>query len=198
MIEHGPVNESQVVLAFLKAEVDSPRYRDHVQDLLKLTGLSRGKLIDDPDVDNECCNAVRRILLFYRGFAQRELLFRGFPTVVNWRLVELEPDELSRLKYIRNADWLAHSDQTRRPQRVVERMARGELGDDPGKHVLAIQEKLKRGERLPELVAAEGQGDDLILIEGHCRATAYVGMDWRENIPMFLAYSTSMAQWDYY
>lgn len=198
MIEHGSVNESQVVLAFLRAEVDSPRYRDHVQALLKLTGVSRGKLIDDPDVDNDCCNAVRRILLSYRGFPQRQFLFRGFPTVVDWRLTELEPNDLSRLKYIRNADWLIHSDNTRRPLRVIERMAKGELADDPGKHVLAIQEKLKRGERLPELVAAEGQSNDLILIEGHCRATAYVGMDWRENVPMFLASSSSMAQWDYY
>jgi hypothetical protein len=77
-------------------------------------------------------------------------------------------------------------------------MAKGELDDDPGKHVIAIQERLKRGERLPELVAAEGEGGELILIEGHCRATAYVGMDWRENIPMFLAFSPLMAQWVFY
>jgi hypothetical protein len=45
-------------------------------------------------------------------------------------------------------------------------------------HVLAIQERLERGERLPELVAAEGQGEDLILIEGHCRrqpTSAWIG-----------------------
>lgn len=198
MIDHGPVNESQVVLAFLKAEVDSPRYRDNVMGLLKMFGLGRAKLIDDPDVDNDCCNALRRILLSYRGFAQREFLFRGFPTVVSWRQVDLEPRDLSRLRYIRNPDWMAVSENTRQPRRVIERMARGELGDNPGKHVLAIQERLRRGERLPELVAAEGPGTDLILIEGHCRATAYVGMDWRENIPMFLASSISMAQWDYF
>jgi hypothetical protein len=198
MIEHGTVDESQVVLAFLKAEVDSPRYRDHVQSLLKLVGINRGKLIDEPDMKNDCCNALRRILLSYRGFPQRESLFLGFPIVVNWRLVELEPHDLSRLKYIRNPDWLAHSDQTRRPQRVLERMAKGEIGDDPAKHVLAIQERLKRGERLPELVAVEGQGKDLILIEGHCRATAYIGMNWSENIPIFLASSISMAQWAFY
>ena len=198
MIDRESVDESQVVLAFLKAEINSPRYRDHVHGLLRLTGIDRGKLIDDPDMENDCCNALRRLLLSYRGFPQREALFQGFPTVVNWRLVELEPNDLSRLKYIRNPDWLAHSDNTRRPQRVLDRMAKGELGDDPGKHVRAIQERLKRGERLPELVAAEGQGNDLILIEGHCRATAYVGMDWRENIPMFLASSISMAQWAFY
>jgi hypothetical protein len=69
MIGRESVDESRVVLAFLKAEVDSPRYRDHVHNLFRLTGIDRGKLIDDPDMENDCCNALRRLFLSYRGWA---------------------------------------------------------------------------------------------------------------------------------
>jgi hypothetical protein len=61
-----------------------------------------------------------------------------------------------------------------------------------------IQESLERGEKLPELIAADGEKGDLILIEGHCRAAAYVGLKWSTSIPMFLASSPFMHGWHFY
>ncbi len=87
---------------------------------------------------------------------------------------------------------MAFSENTRRPSRVAERIANDELLDDPGRAIIAVQEKLRQGERFPELMAAEGNGDDLILIEGCYRATAYVGLNWSESIPMFLGSSPQM------
>jgi len=71
MIECGPANESEVVLAFLKPEVDSPRYRDVVQDALEQFG--RGSLVDNPVLDDDLCNGIRRMVLHYRGFDTREV-----------------------------------------------------------------------------------------------------------------------------
>jgi hypothetical protein len=134
-------------------------------------------------------------MLNYRGFEKRQALFLGFPIDVYWRRVELEPHELGRLKYMREQHWDSFSKETRRPVRVLERIVSGELSDDPGRHVMAIQQRVKEGGRFPELIAAEGPGDDLILIEGLCRATAYVGVEWQENIPIFLASSPTMDRW---
>ncbi len=200
MIELRPARECEVVSAFLKAEVDSSRYRTDILSRLALRGLSRDQLIDNPDLNNEQHNTVRqRILAEYRGYGRGEALFHGFPTDVHWRRIELEPQELGRLKYPNKEEhWMKFSEGTRQPLRVAQRIARGELREDPGQRIMAIQEKLRRGERFPELIAAEGERGALILIEGLSRATAYVGMDWAENIPMFLASSPLMRQWHWY
>ena len=79
---------------------------------------------------------------------------------------------------------------------MAERIANHELHENLGKAIIAIQEKLQRGERFPELIAAKGNGNDLILIEGHTRATAYVVLKWPENIPMFLGSSPRMHEWN--
>jgi hypothetical protein len=163
-------------------------------------GLLRDQLIDNPDLDNEHHNLIRQdILGGYRGYGRGVGLFYLFPADVRWLRVELEPHELGRLKYIgRDENWLSFSEETRRPSRVVERIANSELLENPGRAIIAIQEKLRHGERLPELIVAEGNGDDLILIEGHYRATAYVGLHWSENIPMFLGSSPQMHNWHWF
>jgi hypothetical protein len=199
MIQLGQVRESEIVLTFLKAEINSA-YGQSILQLCQIFGATSQELIDRADLDSDYYNAVRGAVLdCYRGYLRRTLLFAGFPKNVTWRRVELEPHELGRLKYIddKDKDWMSYSQKTRLPQRVVERIARGEL---PGleKKVCGIQEKLRRGELLPEIIAADGENGDLILIEGHCRATAYVGLNWSENIPMFLGSSPQMPNWYYF
>ncbi len=110
MIELGPARGCEVVLAFLKAEVDSPRYGCHIARQLQALCLSRTLLIDSPDLDNENHNLIRLAMLDYRGFRNRGALFHQFPADVLWRRVELEPHELGRLKYIgKDENWMSFS-----------------------------------------------------------------------------------------
>jgi hypothetical protein len=81
---------------------------------------------------------------------------------------------------------------------VADRIARRELPDSFAQTVAAIQDKLKRNETLPELVAVEGEGDKLILIEGAHRITAYVGLNWQANIPTIIGRSALMPNWHWY
>jgi len=77
-------------------------------------------------------------------------------------------------------------------------MARRELPDSFAETVAAIQGKLKRNETLAELVAVEGEGGQLILIEGAHRITAYVGLNWQANIPAIIGRSALMPNWYWY
>jgi hypothetical protein len=199
MIELGQARECEVILAFLTAEAESPGYSETIRSLLEQIGVSREKLIDDPNLDSDCCNALRGIVLDgYRGYMRRRNLFLGFPKPVDWRRVQLEPDDFNRLRYVaKEPSWEKCSQGTRLPQRVVERIARGEL-PDLQKKIAGIQENLRRGKLFPEIIAAEGEKGDLILIEGHSRATAYVGLGWNTNIAAFLASSPFMHRWYFY
>jgi hypothetical protein len=48
----GAISEHDMVLAFLRAEFDAPRYRDFYLAALRSVGGSRQHLIDDADLDN--------------------------------------------------------------------------------------------------------------------------------------------------
>jgi hypothetical protein len=198
MIDIRPARESEVVFAFLKAEIDYSDARQRIHQHVQALGVTKREILDDSNLDDDYYNALRAIIFdSYRGYLRRIALFAGFPKEVNWRRVELEPPDLDRLRYVSSAEWLPMSEETRHPQRVVDRIARGELPHLAQK-VAAIQERLNRGETLPELAAVEGQGSDLILIEGAHRTTAYVGLRWSENVPAFLGSSSLMRGWQFF
>lgn len=201
MLELDPARECEVVLAFLKAEVESSRYRNHIARGLTSYGATRGELIDSADLNDARQNTVRaQILDSYRGFERRAYLFRGFPKSVEWRRVEVEPDDQELLRFIREENWLRFTHNSRKPQDLWKRIAAGdpEVQADPGSRVLAIRERLERGESFPELVAAEGEGGTLVVLEGNTRVTAYVGLEEKRNIPMFVASSPLMPRWAFY
>jgi hypothetical protein len=200
MIQLGPARESDVVLAFLKAEIDYSDHRQQIHQYMQMLGVTRQELLDDASLDNDYYNAVRAFVFdCYRGYLRRDALFIRFPKRVNWRRVELEPADIGRLTYIANEpSWDSYSQRTRSPQVVADRIARRELPDSFAQTVAAIQDKLKRNETLPELVAVEGEGDKLILIEGAHRITAYVGLNWQANIPTIIGRSALMPNWHWY
>ena len=199
MIEIAPTSEAAVVLAFLKAEIDYSPHRPHIHQLLQMLRATRQELIDDADLGVDYQNAARAVLLdCYRGYLKRDCFFIGFPKKVNWRRVELESADFQRLLYIANESaWDRYSQKTRSPQLVADRIARGEL-PDLGPKVTAIREKLERNETFPELVAVEGEGNALVLMEGAHRATAYVSLKWKGNVPAIIGSSPLMHNWHWY
>lgn len=199
MIERGPAIEREIILAFLKAEVDSPRFGAYLLPQLAPTGFSRQQLIDNADLDDQRQNVVRRaILQAYRGFGANNWLFRGFPDDVAWRRTEIEPTDHERLRFANVPEWVQLSDETRLVGQLARKLSDDAIPPDLVGHIKAIQNALTAGKQLPELIAAEGSGGTLILVEGHCRATAFVSLGWKENIPIFLASSSSMNRWQWY
>lgn len=202
MIERGNARECEMILAFLKAEVGIERWIEYTLPAFKQlerSDLTLDKLIHEADLNNEDHNTARRQMLGnYRGYGRNEALFRGFPPDATWRRVELEPQDLSSLLYCAEPNWNRFSHGTRRPAVVAQRISNGELDGDPAPRVRAIEERLKTGDRLPELITAEGVNGKLILIEGHSRATAYAGLNWNENLPVLIASSSTIDQWQFF
>ena len=199
MLELGPAEETEVVLAFLKAEVEASRHGQALQHWLARSGSTREELIDNADLADMTQNHVRRsILQNYRGFQANQFLFTGFPEDAAWRRVEIEPHEICRLRYAKYKDWVVFSGGTRKPSDLVAKMARDQIPFEDAKRFRAIQDAIARGKQFPELIAAEGQNGELILIEGHSRATAYVACCFAKNVKMFLASSPSMHGWVFY
>ena len=63
MIDLGPANEDEVVLAFLQAEIDSARFGSCYATILFNSGLDRHSMIDNPDRNSPRDNSIRGELL---------------------------------------------------------------------------------------------------------------------------------------
>jgi hypothetical protein len=196
MIERGPATADDVVLAFVRAEVDSSRFGDCYRRFLANSRLSRSELIERADVTNPAQNEARaQLLQACRGYPNR-LVFRGFPADIEWRRADIEHSELERLRYANYADWTALSGGTRR---VVDAVGNVDGSSDMKRvePIKGIAKRLREGYRFAELIAVE-QGRNLVLVEGHARATAYAMVRPPWNLELFVGSSARFGDWAFY
>jgi len=196
MIEQGPATENDMVVAFLRAEIDSSRFGKHIRIRLAERGLDR-HLIDEPNLADVGENSIRKqILASFRGYGVGRFLFDRFPEDATWRRVRLELHDFETLRYADYKTWVDFSDGTRLVS-IGGRNFRRLPHDSETCHMNAITEALRNGVRFPELIAAQHHDGSLILIEGHSRATVYV-MEQFEDVDVLVASSLSMPKWFYY
>jgi hypothetical protein len=148
------VDESVVVAAFLRAELDSERFADELRDALKAAGRDE-TLITEPDLENADDNAARNAVLeAYRG----GYLGAWFHEA-EWMRAELEPAEVLDVRYIAWDFWLELTEGSRLP---ADGAARFRAGGTFLSYVHAA----------PLIVIRAGPRDHLVVVEGHVRLTA--------------------------
>jgi hypothetical protein len=201
MIELGPATENDMVLAFLRAEVDSPRfgahYRPHL-DRSNALGITRERLIENADLNSSRDNALRiELLKAVRGYRANSFLFRSFPDNVMWRRVGVEPADWISVRYANHAEWVELSRDTR----VVTDGARNIdsiIVKDANANIRALAAELGEGKRYPDLIGVDDGNNVIILIEGHCRATAYALARLQEIVWCIVGSSTHIKDWAFY
>ncbi len=199
MVKIGPVSEDEVVLAFLRGEIDSPRFGPSYSAILTNSRLSRVQLIDNADLSNVSDNHVRSELLkAVRGYRAGTYLFHGFPPSVRWGRVRLEPPEVGQLRYANYPTWIQLSNGSRLVADGARNVDRVQTQENTNDNIRAVAFALKAGQRYPELITAESHDGALILIEGHTRATAYVLSGLSESVDCFVASSPAMRGWAFY
>lgn len=66
-------------------------------------------------------------------------------------------------------------------------------------NVTAIADRLRNGDRFPPLIAVQCAGfSDVVLIEGHNRATAYALTGLPDEIEVFIGTSAQIRFWPFY
>lgn len=201
MHDFRPAAESEVVLAFLRGEIDSDRFGNDVRRAL--TDAGGLELVRSPDLGSEAENRAReRALAAARGWRDTEL-FEGFPETVDWYHGVLQPDVLSRVRFIDYSYWNELSGGSRRPSDVLPTLRSGklpawltELGTDWCSEFAA---QLATAEVVDDpIVMATPDLGDLVLLEGHARLTAIFvgGLQRRLTVRAYLGLSAEIEQWD--
>jgi hypothetical protein len=198
MIEQRPATVDEMVLAFLRAEIDTPTDRRQLfVDAFGQVAVERAQLIDDADLKSPQQNdARRRVLIYARG-----ALFIGFPRDTAWRLVTVTPTEVKAFKYAKSAGSHPLLCSTRIVEDGVQNLDQVQNKDIKqfSDRVTNIVDRLRQGKRFPPLIAAQCTGiADVVLMEGHTRATAYALTDLPDEIEVFIGTSAHMRRWRFY
>jgi hypothetical protein len=195
-----PVSESEVVLAFLRGEIDSVRFGNDVRcALVEAGGL---ELVQNPDLGSEEENQARaQALAAARGWRDSEL-FEGFPEKVEWYHGELSPDELARVRFINYSYWNALSGGSRRPSDVLPTLLAGRLprwlNNLGTSWCFEFAAELTTTEVVEDLIVMGTPGlRELVLLEGHARLTAIFvgGLQRRLAVRTYLGLSDEIEQW---
>jgi len=188
-----------MVLAFLRAEADGPRHRD------AFAALDR-RLVEQPDRTDAAQNAARfDVLAAYRGDMRTGTGYLGpLPSDVRWQRWALTPDELGGVRYANYLTWIKLSGGTRRIRdgaANVDRLQCYENGHDINAGIRATARAIDDGNPMPELIAVAGAADgrDLVLLEGHTRATAYlIARRAPAEVTVLVGWSATMDQWPWF
>jgi hypothetical protein len=105
------VSERAMVAAFLRAEIDSPRWGATILDRLNQDGRSRA-VVDNPNLLDDTENIYRASLLAFRGYRNRAI-FYGFPEVVQWQAISMTRGDLEVTLVMDSAPWPEFSGGTR-------------------------------------------------------------------------------------
>lgn len=193
MLELGPGSEADMVAAFLRAELDSPRWAADVSAGLARIGASRA-LIEQADPSNSAENRERVQVLAYRGYPERTALFAGFPTNVAWQRATLDATDLARVRVLNQPHWVTYSG----PSRLAANAAGGVATGSEAGHVAAVAAILRDGGSVPEVIVVGTSLDDLVILEGHVRVMAALGGSPPPNLSAFVGVSPDMANWAFY
>lgn len=121
------VNEDEVIAEFLKAEFYQPefdRYRDRFYNI-----------VHHPDLNDKRENKIRRALLFRR----RGRMWRELPTDTQWWRVELDGDDLARIRAFPRKQWRSFAAGNFYLVDMIERIRRKVEAVDGNKFSLKIR-----------------------------------------------------------
>lgn len=198
MIEVRAATVDEMILAFLQADIETldPDRKKWYADALGARRADRSTLIHRGDVHDPRQNADRRFVLGVRGYGAKQALFTGFPDDTCWRLVTVTPTEAKGLKYANHLpNWARVSGGTRLVGNAVGNLDQVQNAEI-NRNVTGIAARMRRGERFPALIAAQLSGaDELVLIEGHNRATAHALTRLPDQIQVFIGTSSQMGGW---
>jgi hypothetical protein len=196
--------DDEVILAWLQAEMQSPRFAQSYQPLPWETAADTAyikQIIETPNVGDPAESFIRKtILAVARGFGCGRYIFTGLTNDITWRRVRFTTDEIGQMFYANNvASWRTLS-ATLRVSEGAERVRDIQPQDDYVQ-IIALAQKIHDSDlpSLPEIICLSRPDGDISVMEGHSRATAFVmeAAKCAEGVEAYVGAGASVANWIY-
>jgi hypothetical protein len=200
----GSATEDQVILAWLQAEIESPDFQAFiVGNPPNPANLSYAlKAARSPDLrDDEQNNFRRDVITQVYGFGEGKGAFEGLGDDITWRRVKLSTAEVGDMLYARqDGAWRLLSPVTRKVTEGATNVGHVFTGDQTNMVVLSLASGLCHSEKkVPEVIALRRPDGELVILEGHARATAIVleAHRYPDGVQAFVGEGASIAGWPY-
>ena len=200
----GAATEDQVILAWLQAEIESPDFQAFViGNPPNPANLSLAlKAARSPDLRDQTQNELRRqIITAAYGFGQGAGSFQGLGPDLAWRRVRLDTDEVGDLLYARQgAAWPILAPATRKVAEGASNVGHVFTGDSTNMVVLSLASGICHSDKkVPEIITLRRPDGNLVILEGHARATAIVLEAHRfpTGVEVFVGAGASVANWPF-
>ncbi|HSH31840.1 MAG TPA: hypothetical protein VK963_04215, partial [Candidatus Saccharimonadales bacterium] len=162
-------NADEVVLEWLKAELNSERFSNDLQAAIKKAGQT-DTIITSADLNDENENKIRQhILRQYREWLTQDL------NLYSWQWSELSQDDVRGLQYIDYSYWNELSDNTSLVGRAAQNVSKGKVVFDvPNDRFYSVAKAVEAGQPLPPIIlVSNSDKEPAEILEGHLRATGY-------------------------
>lgn len=166
--------EAEMILEFLRAELNSARFSEQLTASMKALELTE-TLVTEADLGNETENGQRKKLLGqFRGYGEERELFERFPKVSEWSLCSFSGADLEHIRYIDYSYWNELSKGTGKPLSAAETIRNGiEIFGVSNEGFLHAAEYIKSGGNFPKLFFLTADYKEFVIVEGHQRMTGY-------------------------
>jgi hypothetical protein len=192
------MTEDEMVLAFVKAEAGSPIWGAHYAQYAQALGHDLGRLVQAMDATDAGDNLARAELLGrMRGYKRDDFLFGGFPNDTAWSEASIDHSELGDLWYANYGPEIWSSTGSRAVRDSKHELHR--FATDKQENFKGISAAvLSNQSHQPLIVVGQSDGSQLILLEGHTRATAYFSIGKPDKIVLIIGISPEMSKWRYW
>lgn len=166
-------NEAEVILEFLKGEINSNRFSENLNNVLKELNVDKSIIISG-DINNKEENLKRlKIMHRFRGYPNEDM-FNNFPNINKWELYELEKEDLSHCYFIDYDYWNELSSNSSLPEVAAHNILKGvEVYDVSNEQYINAKKFLENGGKFPPVILITCNEEKYLIIEGHLRITAY-------------------------
>lgn len=164
--------EAEMILEFLKGELNSKRFNEELNHVILELNLSTSIILDG-DITNEDENRSRlNIMKVFRGYPDKEL-FNNFPKIKEWKYIELCAEDIDNIYYIDYDYWNELSNGTSKPVEAAKVIKSGkEIYDVSNQPFLDGVEYNKKNKFSP-IILITCNDEKFLIIEGHSRMTVY-------------------------
>ena len=165
-------NESEMILEFLKGEINSNRFNNELIKVLEQLNLNKDIIINGDISNQEENNNRLKIMSLFRGYPDKEL-FENFPIIDKWKFMKLSSEDINHIYYIDYDYWNELSSNTSSPIEAAKNINNGvEVYDVSNKPFLNGIKYLENN-AFPPVILITCNDERFLIIEGHSRMTIY-------------------------
>ena len=165
-------NEAEMILEFLKGELNLKRFNEDLNNAINELGLDSSIILNGNIEDEQENNDRLKIMKKFRGYPDEEL-FERFPKIEEWKYLELNEKDIDNIYYIDYDYWNELSNGTSKPVEAAKVIKSGKEIYEVSNQPFLDGVEYNKTNKFPPVILITCNNEKYLIIEGHSRMTVY-------------------------